>query len=247
MTYRQQVEIFHLLFLRLFSSQTAPTLYAVKGGCNLRFFFGSIRYSEDLDIDIQKIQKLTLENKVNKILASPQLKKALREYHILDINFTSPKQTNTTQRWKIQLQCNNTIPLNTKIEFSKRDGTFISELGNVTTDICAIYHLPPFRFSHYAISEAIQQKILALAHRSLTQARDVFDLYHLLHIEKPKKISLATTVKEKALQAISSIHFEDFKSQVVSFLESNKQSEFNSNSYWKTMCETVENFIENCT
>ena len=61
------VELFHLMFLRQFNNNIASELYAIKGGCNLRFFFQSVRYSEDLDIDIQTIQKQTLENKVNKI------------------------------------------------------------------------------------------------------------------------------------------------------------------------------------
>src|SRR3990167_10432680 len=100
---KMQVEIFHLLFLQQFSSQIAPTLYAIKGGCNLRFFFGSVRYSEDLDIDVVTIQKCTLENKVTKILKSPALLKLLNEYDITRINISSPKQTITTQRWKIQL------------------------------------------------------------------------------------------------------------------------------------------------
>src|SRR3989338_3748870 len=100
---KTQVEIFHLLFLRQFSSLTDPNLYAIKGGCNLRFFFESVRYSEDLDIDVATIQKQTLENKVNKILHSPALIKSLAEYGITEINSSAPKQTPTTQRWKIQL------------------------------------------------------------------------------------------------------------------------------------------------
>ena len=51
---KAQVELFHLLFLRLFSAQIEPDFYAIKGGCNLRFFFESVRYSEDLDIDVCK-------------------------------------------------------------------------------------------------------------------------------------------------------------------------------------------------
>ena len=47
MTPASQVELFHLLFLRQFNQQISGKLYAIKGGCNLRFFFDSIRYSEN--------------------------------------------------------------------------------------------------------------------------------------------------------------------------------------------------------
>lgn len=112
-THKMQVEIFHLLFLQNFSAQTSPNLYAIKSGCNLRFFFDSVRYSEDLDVDVITIQKQTLENKVNKILHSASFIKLLQEYDINQITVSLPKQTLTTQRWKIQLHLNSEMPLNT--------------------------------------------------------------------------------------------------------------------------------------
>ena len=47
---RQAVELFHLLFLRQLASGADRARIALKGGCNLRFYFGSVRYSEDLDL-----------------------------------------------------------------------------------------------------------------------------------------------------------------------------------------------------
>lgn len=46
-------------------------LIALKGGCNLRFFFGSVRYSEDMDLDVVVIAKETLKNQVDRLLKSP--------------------------------------------------------------------------------------------------------------------------------------------------------------------------------
>ena len=45
-------EIFHFLFLQKLFEISDPFLYALKGGVNLRFFFNSPRYSEDMDIDV---------------------------------------------------------------------------------------------------------------------------------------------------------------------------------------------------
>lgn len=49
MTDQEAVETFHLHFVRLLFMGRDKANYIVKGGCNLRFFFGSVRYSEDLD------------------------------------------------------------------------------------------------------------------------------------------------------------------------------------------------------
>lgn len=39
---------------------------ALKGGCNLRFLFGSVRSSEDMDLDVVVLAKETLKNKVGR-------------------------------------------------------------------------------------------------------------------------------------------------------------------------------------
>jgi len=175
---KSQIELFHLMFLRQLNSQIDPNLYSIKDGCNLRFFFDSVRYFEDLDIDVAIIQKQTLENKINKILSSSSLLKLLRNYEIEEVIFTAPKQTQTTQRWKIKLKTKQLeMPLHTKIEFSRRQDQFESELSAISVLLCQCYHLQSMRFSHYAIQGAVAQKILALAHRSLTQARDVLARY----------------------------------------------------------------------
>jgi hypothetical protein len=47
LTNKQHVELFHLLFIEQLSQKLDKRLYAVKGGCNLRFFLGSIRFKWD--------------------------------------------------------------------------------------------------------------------------------------------------------------------------------------------------------
>jgi len=48
-------EIFHLEFLRWLGRKLKPKNYCLKGGANLRFYFNSFRYSEDMDIDAQRL------------------------------------------------------------------------------------------------------------------------------------------------------------------------------------------------
>ncbi|MEX0902291.1 MAG: nucleotidyl transferase AbiEii/AbiGii toxin family protein [Pseudohongiellaceae bacterium] len=47
----QRREIFHFCFLDRLLRQSDSDLYVLKGGVNLRFFFNSPRYSEDMDLD----------------------------------------------------------------------------------------------------------------------------------------------------------------------------------------------------
>src|SRR3989338_3478036 len=118
-TPKQTIELFHLLFLKYLESKLDKTLYALKGGANLRFFFKSIRYSEDIDFDTKTIAKNTLRQKITKLLKSQPFEQILYSQGIEITHLTEAKQTDTTQRWKLTLQVKNTsLPLPTKIEFS---------------------------------------------------------------------------------------------------------------------------------
>ena len=75
-------EAFHYFFLeRLF--RTLPSRqFILKGGVNLRFFFGSPRYSEDMDLDVQGIPVHALREKGYQIWAEamePAIKKLMCE------------------------------------------------------------------------------------------------------------------------------------------------------------------------
>src|SRR5512146_2202291 len=100
---RQVVELFHLHFVRLLCLGPDKDRFAIKGGCNLRFFFESVRYSEDIDLDVAGIPVHTLKEKVGKIVGGPALALPLRSQGILIGAVTAPKQTETTQRWKVAL------------------------------------------------------------------------------------------------------------------------------------------------
>jgi hypothetical protein len=67
-TDRQAIEVFHLLFLRSFGARVDKTLFALKGGCNLRFYHRSIRYSEDMDLDVRTMAQGTLRSNVEAVL-----------------------------------------------------------------------------------------------------------------------------------------------------------------------------------
>src|SRR5260370_32557333 len=97
LTDTRAVEHFHLLFLAQLGTRLDKKMYALKGGCNLRFFWKSIRYSGDIDFDVHTIAKHTLQKNVNQILKSTGFEQILRSQKLQLIKFSASKQTDTTQ------------------------------------------------------------------------------------------------------------------------------------------------------
>jgi len=235
----EHIALFHLYFLQQLNLKIDKRLYALKGGCNLRFFLKSIRYSQDIDIDIKIIRKDTLANNIRKILKSINMKRFLQANKIEIAKYSEPKQTETTQRWKISLKSASFATLlNTKIEFSRRGIVDDIKLDIIDPLIASKYQFNPFFINHYTAKSAYKQKIKALIGRSETQARDIFDLFHLisLNIQKPELTSLDI---EKAQMCIFSITFEEFKSQVVAYLPHEYHLEYNDPLIWDNIVYKV--------
>ena len=232
-------EIFHLVFLRaLVRSIPLPT-FAIKGGANLRFFFGSIRYSEDMDIDISGIEVLVLQEKTMTVLESSGLHDTLRTFGIEGLrlpNMATAKQTGTVQRFKIGLLTSAGEDFATKVEFSRRGMDEGIRAESVQVDVLAPYRLPPLIVPHYDARAAASQKILALASRSIPQARDVFDLYHLSSqqevLEANLSGGLAPIELQKTRETIYSISYQQYRDTVVSYLSSQDRRAYDSVEIW---------------
>jgi len=231
---QSNIELFHLLFLRHLEGKLDKKLYALKGGCNLRFFFKSIRYSEDIDFDVAIISKTTLENKINKILGSIDFKRILQSKGIEITQSNSIKQTETTQRWKLLLRVKNaTIPIPTKIEFSRRKMDSGVAYAAVDSDVIRQHGIYPIICNHYDCDTAILQKVNALINRTETQARDIFDLNLLL--DQVSNAILNDFSNEQILSAITNIHgisYADFKGQVVAYLMEEYKPFYDSPEKW---------------
>lgn len=228
------IEIFHLLFLQQLEKQMDKKLYALKGGCNLRFFFKSIRYSEDIDFDVTTISKSTLEKKVSKILSSTNFSRILQSNGIEIIQSNPIKQTDTTQRWKLLLRIKqSTLPIPTKIEFSRRKLDGDIAYAAIDSELLTQYHLYPIICNHYTHNTAVIQKIKALIGRTETQARDVFDLKWLLDQGSFNSTSIFTAAEiTTAIQNSNGITYEDFKGQVIAYLMEQYQAFYDSPSKW---------------
>ena len=183
-------EVFHLEFLRWFTRKLQTGQYALKGGVNLRLFFGSVRYSEDMDIDVKGTGVERIKKTVMDILETRGFADSLNAFgieRVVSPDLLKAKQTETTQRFKIHLITSGGEDLFTKIEFSRRgfSGPIIVE--PVSAQILRSYKMTPLLVPHYDANAAIRQKIHALAQRSVLQPRDIFDLF-VLHSRYEKTV-----------------------------------------------------------
>ena len=234
----QIIEQFHLLFLAQLGRRLDKTLYVVKGGCNLRFFHHSVRLSEDLDLDVAGISRHALHDRVRLLLRSSTFAQVLSARGLALERVSEPKQTDTTQRWKVGLRWGpGHSPLPTKIEFWRRGLDDDVGFESVDPQLIRGYELPPFMASHYRADAALRQKIGALAHRRELQARDVFDAHHLIAAGTGVGTlnRLDPDEVEQARANALAIDFATFKSQVLAFLPPDDQIHYDSASVWDTL------------
>lgn len=243
-------EIFHLEFLRWFGRKVSSSSYALKGGTNLRFYFKSFRYSEDMDLDVHGIGVSVLKEKVMTILQSSAFQRALKPFGIEKItppNILKAKQTETTQRFKIHLITFSGEDLFTKVEFSRRGFKGEVDVESVSNEVLRPYKLAPLLVSHYTILSAVKQKIEALALRSIVQARDIFDLYVLSsqYVHENGKIFKASNANlSSASKNVFGVGFGQFRDTVISYLSLEDQKTYNSPSAWDEIKLKVVEFIE---
>ncbi|MBK9515739.1 MAG: nucleotidyl transferase AbiEii/AbiGii toxin family protein [Anaeromyxobacter sp.] len=245
----QAVEHFHLQVARLLLSGPDKGAFAIKGGCNLRFFFESLRYSEDIDFDIgERVPVHVLKDKVARLLAGPALTLALRNRGIQVGAVSAPKQTETTQRWKVSLTVEGSaVPLPTKIEFSRRAASDEAVLEVVSPSVLAEHQSMTFLAPHYPLAAALRQKVEALADRREVQARDVFDLGAVLIPRTGGKTEPLTGVRADitaALERALTLSHADYVSQVVSYLHPDHRDTLGSSESWDAIQLKVVEYLD---
>ncbi len=232
----QVIELFHLAFLQVLQTRLDQARYVLKGGANLRFFFDSARYSEDIDLDIAGVEPWALTEKVDAALNSRPMEFILRSSGLKVVGFTKPKQTETTKRWKVSVGTSGgSNPIRTKIEFSNRNGEQRHLLEAVPGRIVDPYALRSPTVQHYTGAAATEQKVEALAGRSETQARDVFDLDLLLRREPLASGFLDPQVLSEAADRAIELPFAACRDQVLPFLEPEVAELYDSAASWEQM------------
>lgn len=230
------IELFHLAFLQVLQARLKQDDYVLKGGANLRYFFNSARYSEDLDLDVGSVEPWRLTEKVDGILDSRPMGFILRGSDLAVAGFTKPKQTDTTRRWKVSIEApGRSDPVRTKIEFSYRNGEQRHLLEAVPRRIVGPYALRPPTVQHYTVDAATEQKARALAGRSETQARDVFDLDLLFRLQPQMAASVGSQILAEAAHRALELPFAALRDQVLPFLEPGVAELYDTATAWEQM------------
>lgn len=244
----KQREAFHLTFLSWLARLLPSGTFVLKGGVNLRFFFMSPRYSEDMDLDVTDIPVFKLRDHVMNILGHREFAAMLKRGGIEGIvppDMSVAKQTETVQRFKVHLLTAQGLDLFTKIEFSRRGikDTFLVEA--ISRELARAHQLIPFIVPHYDVTAAALQKIHALVERAKPQARDVFDLFILssqLSADFFSQISKAR--RKSAATRILMFDFDTFNGSVVEFLSDEDRIAYGTKDMWETIqlrvIETLE-------
>lgn len=241
----QIAETFHLGFLDVLSQRLDPARYVLKGGANLRYFFRSLRYSEDIDLDLIEPSPQNLEEKIDRILESGPLSALLRLAGVAVVDYSKPKQTETTRRWKIGVAASEgSRQVRTKIEFSLRGDDPRRRLEAIPSSVVDSYALRSPTVQHYIGDAPTEQKIAALAGRTETQARDVFDLELLFRQHGPPAASIDGEIVRAATERALELPFAAFRDQVLPFLESDAVELYDSEAAWEQMQTYVATTLE---
>lgn len=246
------VESFHLAFLQALATRVNVAAWALKGGGNLRFFYSSERFSEDIDLATFEIEPWVFQDRTDQTLSSDLLKRTLG---VLDarIEYVNPKERSKTKsKWVLGLRYpSEREPVYTQIEVSHREYPYrdFVKVEPVTPGAVAPYAAALRRptFGHYPPRAAIPQKIDALWGRDVRQPRDVFDLDLLFRIS-PDAVSRGD-VDEAGLRAaitrIFEMGYDEYRAKVLSFIEPDSLPLYEPIEVWEGMQVTVAGRLAN--
>jgi hypothetical protein len=226
-----------------------------KGGVNLRLFFGSVRYSEDMDLDGTAEASTAIRNSLKGLFEDREFNRRLKGFGIrgLDPGEGPNKDTATTFRYKFGVIVGGGVRYPTKVEVSFRKPHAADRAGLDAPDagILDSYGLEALEVRHYLREAAVRQKIEALGGRREPQARDVFDLQMLVP-DAPTDAMLGFLAKalrrdrlEEAYRRALAISYREYEGQVFEFLGEEARSRYGAESTWDEMRLQAAALVEN--
>ena len=249
-------EAVHVLLLREFRSIGPADVVVLKGGVNLRLFYGSERYSEDIDLDADFEWRSEIRRTIGRIFDDRRFHGALRRLGLrgLDPGEGVNKDTETVFRYKFGIIGRGDVRYPTKVEVSFRDRHHADrwDLEKIGAPFLEWYleSPSPLRIARYDRHAAVRQKLSALVGRTHVQARDVFDL-HVLGFRGadnwlvPQLLDQIETAALKAARDRAlEISFGEFEGQVIEFLSDNVRDRLGNEMAWEDIRLEVAEAVE---
>ena len=235
-------EAVHLLILQELANVHGGDAVVLKGGMNLRLFFGSVRYSEDMDLDGDPESLDAIRSCIKGVFRDGAFIRKLQGIGIrgLDPGEGPNKDTETTFRYKFGVITKGDVRYPTKVEVSFRDryAGDRSVVGVPGGRFFQDYGIEPGPVRSYARDAAVRQKIDALAGRREAQARDVFDLSVLVSgvLDKALLTFLASGLSrerlDEARERACAITFDEYKGTVLEFLDDDARARYGTGDVW---------------
>lgn len=209
---------------------------------NLRLFFGSVRYSEDMDLDGAPEASGAIRSSIEAVFRDRTVVRAAQRVGIRDLDpGQGPnKNTETTFRYEFGVVLQGGVRYPTKIEvsFRGRRAEGESTVEEVPSRLISGYDMASISVNHYARPAAVRQKIEALGGRTAVQARDVFDLHTLAaggvdgSLVALLAARLDRTLLQEAYTRALTITFKEHDGQVVGFLTDDAQVRNGTEEAW---------------
>ncbi|HAF09647.1 MAG TPA: hypothetical protein DCK98_06135 [Chloroflexi bacterium] len=240
------IEAFHFAFLEVGLAELRPAEFALKGGGNLRLCLRSKRRSRDLDLDFLGQDFGRFGDRVDAIFKSRTLALLLQTRGIRLVDPHRTKDTDTVKRWKLALAAPGMEDAATRIEFSGRGTNATPVIERCDEDLARRLGSRAVMVNHYPPVHAIEQKVGALAERSETQPRDVFDLDHLFRTypRELQEAQLDPGAIREALTRVSELTYAEYHTLVVDYLEEEVEPIYGTEQAWDDMQRSVASQLE---
>lgn len=197
----------------------------LKGGMAMRAVHGSVRYTKDIDLDAdERASKERIQGVVRR-----SIERAVSSGLIANATVTTPKQTDTTLRWKIAgTQPNSSAPMHLTVEVSRRPKLIEGHVVEVALDKAfnrtgRDVKIQVLHSQHIAVT-----KVLALTDPMRMAPRDLFDLNVLLEAGVKDPGPLPAQLSDAQLRLpllmaelwpkIEAMSYEQFRNDVVPYL-----------------------------
>jgi len=171
----------------------------LKGGFAMRVMAGSVRYTKDLDLEsYSSVPMKLVQNCIRKAIGD------LRGSGLIaDLTMTEPKQTETTQRWKIGGRVGDQ-DIHLTVEVSRRGAEPPEQIERTTYD--SGDGLGPVPVACIALPSISAAKVDCLLNPNREAPRDIYDLFLLIKMDiRPSPKAIAEYGRDRLVEMRESL------------------------------------------